>query len=137
LIRNSTASNLKENVMSNPATHHKINYVEFAATDIPRAKQFYSTVFGWTFDDYGPDYVAFSAASAGIDGGFYKADPHDPLPKVAPLIVLYSQNLKETEKGITAAGGSIVAPTFGFPGGHRFHFADGLGNVVAVWSEQA
>ncbi len=73
--------------MSHPAAHHKINYIEFAATDVARAKQFYSSVFGWTFDDYGPDYASFHAASAGIDGGFYKADPHDPLPKVAPLIV--------------------------------------------------
>ncbi len=123
--------------MSHPATHHKINYIEFAATDVARAKQFYTTVFAWTFTDYGPDYASFHAATAGIDGGFYKADPHDSLPKVAPLIVLYSGNLKETENAITAAGGKIVQPTFSFPGGHRFHFSDGQGNVLAVWSEQA
>jgi uncharacterized protein len=123
--------------MSNPAAHHKINYIEFATTDVSRAKQFYSTVFGWTFVDYGPDYASFHAASAGIDGGFYKVDPHDQLPKVAPLIVFYSQNLKATEKAIVAAGGSIVVPTFAFPGGHRFHFSDGLGNTLAVWSEEA
>ena len=123
--------------MSKPATHHAINYIEFAATDIPRAKNFYSTVFGWTFDDYGPDYVSFHASAAGIDGGFYKAGPHDPPPQIAPLIVLYSKNLGETAKAITAAGGSVVVPTFAFPGGHRFHFADGVGNVLAVWSEEA
>ena len=43
--------------MSHPALHRKINYIEFAATDIARAKQFYSTVFGWTFKDWGPDYI--------------------------------------------------------------------------------
>ena len=123
--------------MSHPAAHHKINYIEFATTDVARAKHFYSSVFGWTFVDYGPDYASFHAASAGIDGGFYKADPHDPLPKVAPLVVLYSGNLKETEKAIVAAGGSIAVPAFSFPGGYRFHFADGFGNVLAVWSEEA
>lgn len=123
--------------MSHPAAHHKINYIEFAATDVARAKQFYSAVFAWTFEDYGPDYASFHAASAGIDGGFYKSAAHDPLPKFAPLIVIYSHNLKETEKAITDAGGSIVVPTFAFPGGHRFHFSDGQGNVLAVWSEQA
>ena len=126
---------LKESEMSNIATHHKINYVEISSTDIRRTKQFYSDVFGWGFEDYGPDYVSFSAASAGIDGGFYKADAHDPLPKVAPLIVLYSQNLRATENAVTAAGGAIVVPAFAFPGGHRFHFSDGMGNVLAVWSE--
>jgi hypothetical protein len=34
-----------------------------------------------------------------------------------------------------AAGGSIVVPTFEFPGGRRFHFADGAGNLMGVWSE--
>ena len=32
--------------MSNPALHHKINYVEFTTTDIERTKKFYSTIFG-------------------------------------------------------------------------------------------
>ncbi len=131
----STHRNHEESAMSNPATHHRINYIEFATTDILRTKQFYSSAFGWDFVDYGPAYVSFTAASAGIDGGFYKADPHDLLPKVAPLIVLYSQNLKATENAIVDAGGSIVVPTFQFPGGRRFHFSDGVGNVLAIWSE--
>ena len=121
--------------MSNPMQHHKINYIEFASTDIERTKQFYATVFGWSFQDYGPEYVSFNAASAGIDGGFYKVQPHEEPVKHAPLIVLYSADLKATEAAIVAAGGSIVVPTFEFPGGRRFHFADGVGNVLAVWSE--
>jgi len=28
-----------------------------------------------------------------------------------------------------------VAPIFEFPGGRRFHFSDGAGNVLGVWSE--
>jgi predicted enzyme related to lactoylglutathione lyase len=121
--------------MSKPENHHKINYIEFASTDIERTKKFYATVFGWSFQDYGPDYVAFSAEIGGIDGGFYKAEPHDEPPKFAPLVVLYSADLKATEDAIVAAGGSIIVPTFEFPGGRRFHFSDGLGNVLAVWSE--
>jgi len=121
--------------MSNSGQHHKINYIEFASTDIERTKQFYATVFGWSFQDYGPEYISFNAASAGIDGGFYKAQAHEGPQKFAPLIVLYSADLKATEAAIIAAGGSIVVPTFEFPGGRRFHFADGVGNVLAVWSE--
>ncbi len=121
--------------MGHPAHHHTINYIEFAAHDIARAKEFYATVFGWKFQDYGPDYASFSAAEAGVDGGFYKIAPHDPPPTPAPLVVLYSADLKATEAAIVASGGAIVAPTFEFPGGRRFHFADGVGNVLAVWSE--
>jgi predicted enzyme related to lactoylglutathione lyase len=121
--------------MTQPQNHHHINYIELSATDITAAKQFYSSVFNWSFTDYGPDYASFSAASSGIDGGFYKAEPHDPPATTAPLVVLYSTDLAATESAIIAAGGTIVVPTFDFPGGRRFHFADGSGNVLAVWSE--
>ena len=121
--------------MSHPVHHHKVNYIEFAATDVARAKEFYAKVFGWSFQDYGPEYASFTAASAGIDGGFYKAGPHEPPVKTAPLVVLYSAHLQETEAAIVAAGGQIVVSTFQFPGGRRFHFSDGVGNVLAVWSE--
>ena len=119
--------------MSDKGNHHKINYIEFTSTDVARAKQFYGAVFGWSFVDYGPDYASFAAASAGIDGGFMKGKPLSG--KGTPLIVLYSSNLKATEDAIVKAGGSIVAPTFEFPGGRRFHFSDGAGNVLAVWTE--
>ena len=121
--------------MSNPARHHNINYIEFASTDLERTKKFYSSLFSWCFVDYGPDYVSFTAASAGIDGGFYKSGPLPAPAKTAPLIVLYSQDLKKTEAAILDAGGEIVVPTFEFPGGKRFNFSDGAGNILAVWSK--
>jgi predicted enzyme related to lactoylglutathione lyase len=121
--------------MSHPENHHRINYIEFAATDIPRAKQFYSTAFGWSFQDYGPDYVSFNSAHAGIDGGFRKSKPEETRGDSGPLVVLYSKNLEATQAAITAAGGVIVVPAFAFPGGRRFHFSDGVGNLLAVWSE--
>ena len=52
--------------------HEKINYVEFPAKDMEKTKSFFTTVFGWDFVDYGPDYMAFS--DEGIDGGFFKSD---------------------------------------------------------------
>ena len=118
--------------MGHPAHHHQINYIEFSSTDIARSKAFYSSVFGWTFQDWGPDYVSFSSESGGIDGGFTKGSGAGPS---GPLVVLYSSDLKATEKAVVNAGGSVVVPTFEFPGGKRFHFSDGAGNVLAVWSE--
>jgi len=108
------------------------------ALRIPRSlflhsTQFNAAVFGWSFQDWGPDYVSFNGA--GIDGGFAMCEPHEGPVKFAPLVVLYSADLKATEAAIVAAGGSIVVPTFEFPGGRRFHFSDGAGNVLAVWSE--
>ena len=79
------------------------------------------------FRTTGPDYISFDHASAGIDGGFVKGDPGQTHSDSAPLIVLYSQDLKATEDAIVEAGGKIVVATFEFPGGRRFHFSDGAG----------
>jgi predicted enzyme related to lactoylglutathione lyase len=124
----------RREAMGNPALHHKITYIEFTTTDIERTRQFYSTVFGWKFTDWGPDYVSFDGS--GIPGGgFCKGGPHEAQASYAPLIVLYSADLEATEAAIVAAGGSIVVPIFKFPGGRRFHFSDGAGNLLGVWSE--
>ncbi len=120
--------------MGQPAQHHTINYLEFTAPDLAAVKKFYSTVFGWTFQDWGVDYVSFSAKEAGIDGGFRRAAAPST-SEDTPLAVLYSNNLEATEAAIVAAGGSISIPVFTFPGGRRFHFSDGCGNTLAVWSE--
>lgn len=122
--------------MSQTAQHHAINYVEFTTTDIAKTKAFYERVFSWNFQEWGPEYISFDNDHAGIDGGFRKGDPQQKnQADTAPLIVLYSQDLKATQDAILATGGSIVVPTFEFPGGRRFHFSDGQGNVLAVWSE--
>ncbi len=121
--------------MGHPAHHHKINYIEFSTTDVAKTKTFYGNVFGWEFQDWGPEYVSFSSESGGIGGGFRKGPSPAASGESAPLVVLYSADLTSTQAAIAAAGGSVVVPTFDFPGGKRFHFSDGAGNVLAVWSE--
>ena len=113
--------------------HEKINYVEFPAKDIEKAKAFFTTVFGWAFDDYGPEYSAFS--NEGLDGGFFKSDLSISTENGSALIVFYSKDLEGTLSRIEAAGGSIIKPIFSFPGGRRFHFGDPNGNEYAVWSD--
>ena len=111
----------------------KINYLEMPARDLRQTKAFFSTVFGWAFIDYGPDYVAI--ANAGVDGGFFKSDNVATCSNGSVLVVLYSQELEVTLDKVTAAGGLIVQDIFSFPGGRRFHFTDPNGNEFAVWSD--
>jgi len=114
----------------------KIDYIEFPATDIEATKRFYNGVFGWNFQDYGPDYTSFHDGR--LAGGFNKAaQPAGASSEKTsgPLIVIYAASLEETYAKVTSAGGKIVREIFGFPGGRRFHFADPNGNELAVWSE--
>lgn len=115
-------------------THEKINYVEFPARDLAVTKSFFTAAFGWVFESYGPDYIAFSGQ--GLDGGFFKSDLAASTQNGSALIVFYSNNLEQTLAKIEASGGGIVEPIFSFPGGRRFHFSEPSGNEFAVWSEQ-
>ncbi|MDA3870109.1 MAG: VOC family protein [Gammaproteobacteria bacterium] len=113
--------------------HEKINYLEFPSRDLAKTRAFFSTVFGWIFVDYGPDYTAFS--NEVIKGGFFKSDLACTTANGSALIVFYSTTLEKTLAKIEQAGGTITKPIFAFPGGRRFHFADPNGNEYAVWSD--
>jgi len=104
-----------------------IVYLELPSTNVAASKHFYVSLFGWTFEDYGPDYAAFS--NSGLDGGF-NGQPNERTP--APLAVLETDNLEATLAAVEAAGGTITLPIFSFPGGRRFHFTDPSGNELAI-----
>ena len=118
-------------MMARQDNHHRIDYVEFPAKDIPATKKFYSAIFGWKFTDYGPDYTSFEDGR--LAGGFDKAGP---VGKPSPLVVIYSSELEKTQSTIRQHGGRIVKEIFSFPGGRRFHFTDPNGNELAVWSDR-
>ncbi len=113
--------------------HHQINYIELPASALESSKAFFTTVFGWQFVDYGPDYCSF--LNAGIDGGFYRSELKAQTDTGSALVVLYSSTLESTLAAVESAGGVIVKPIFSFPGGRRFQFLDPSGNEFAVWSE--
>jgi predicted enzyme related to lactoylglutathione lyase len=104
-----------------------ITYLEIPSTDVAASKQFYGSLFGWTFEDWGPEYAAF--ADAGLAGGF-NAAPEQRTNAILP--VLETADLEATEKRVVAAGGTITLPIFSFPGGRRFHFTDPSGQELAV-----
>jgi uncharacterized protein len=109
-----------------------VSYVEFPAKDLEATKQFFSAAFGWSFVDYGPDYISFS--NQGVDGGFFRSQQCSSTKNGGALIVLLSQDLEATEAKVKKAGGIICQGIFSFPGGRRFHFIEPSGNELAVWS---
>ena len=114
--------------------HEKINYVELPAKDLPATKDFFSQVFGWSFQDFGPEYSAFT--NQGLDGGFFQSELSSSASNGAALIVFYSNDLEATREKVIKANGDIVKPIFRFPGGRRFHFTEPSGNEFAVWSDK-
>ena len=121
--------------MTPGSRHHSLDYVELTVTDLAAAKAFYTQAFGWRFVDYGPEYagIASSADDGGEVGGLLVAS--EPRPHGGPFVLLYSDDLDETERAIVRAGGRIVQEPYAFPGGRRLHFADPSGNELGVWAE--
>lgn len=109
--------------------HHAIDYVELPAPDLAVARSFYAAAFGWEFNNYGPDY-------AGIRGPVPDGPEAGGLAvsgTASPLVLLYSADLDATLATVVAAGGTVLAGPYDFPGGRRFHFADPAGNQLGVW----
>ena len=117
--------------MTTSGNDRRIDYVEMNVADIARSKAFYGKAFGWTFKDYGPDYCEF--ADGRLTGGF---TTHAPPTPGGPLVILYADDLADTQRRVETSGGRIIKPIFEFPGGRRFHFLDPDGYELAVWSKQ-
>jgi uncharacterized protein len=111
--------------------HHQIDLIEFpvkSGEQLTQTKDFFSSVFGWKYTDWGTDYsdTADSGAQSGIN-----ADHGSTMP----LTVIYSDDLEKTKELVEQNGGKIIVDTYEFPGGRRFHFTEPNGSELAVWSK--
>ena len=108
----------------------RIDYVEIPVTDLEITKAFFNALFGWEFQDWGPDYASFNDGR--LDGGFRRSG--EPAPASGVLLVFYSEDLERDVERVEALGATISQPIFEFPGGRRFHFVDPAGTEFAMWS---
>ena len=109
-------------------------YIELPAEDFAVIEAFYAEAFGWTFQAFGSDYLAFKSGLC--EGGFYKSALQSRSDKGAALPVLQTEQLDGLAILVVEAGGKISKEIFYFPGGRRFHFLDPHGNELAVWSSR-
>ena len=110
-----------------------IDYIEMPSANLSATKAFFTALFGWSFQDYGPDYSAFDDGRT--TGGFFASELTSTIAKGAPLVVFYSDDLEAKSKEVDRLGGKITREIFEFPGGRRFHFEAPGGGEFAIWSE--
>ena len=108
----------------------RVDYVEIAAADIDRMRAFFEQLFGWEFQEWGPDYYSFNAGR--LDGGLRRAA--GPAPASGVLLVFYSQDLERDYERVQELGATISQEIFEFPGGRRFHFIEPAGTEFAIWT---
>jgi len=112
------------------SAENRIDYVEIPVTDLKKTRDFFSSLFGWSFQEWGDDYMSFNDGR--LEGGFRRSE--EPAPATGVLLVFYSENLERDVNRVKELGATISQDIFSFPGGRRFHFVDPVGTEYALWS---
>ena len=80
-----------------------IVYLELPTANIAADKAFYAGLFGWTFQDFGPEYATFHGAA--LEGGLNATN--DGRSK-APLPVITTDDIATMERRVAESGGRIT-----------------------------
>ena len=127
--------------MANIEKHAPGNFswIELATTDQTAAKDFYSKIFGWSFNDYpvGPNEVYTVFQLQGRDTGAACALRPDQISHgVPPHWNLYVavQNADATAARAAELGGKVLAPPFDvFDSGRMAVLQDPTGATLCLW----
>ncbi len=120
---------------------NRVVHFEIYATDPLRAKEFYSAVFGWNIEPWGPPeqeywHINTGDNGMGIDGGLWKRRDAEPVEGAG--VNSYSctidvENIDETLEKIASAGGSIKINKQKIPHvGWLAYCIDTEGNVFGI-----
>jgi predicted enzyme related to lactoylglutathione lyase len=116
------------------SSSNTIDYIEMPSRSLAETKRFFSTLFGWSFTDYGPDYPSFD--DSGMAGGFFISEKTAGVDAGSPLVVFYFPELEKIVAQVNKLSGEITRDIFEFSGGRRFHFHEPGGGEFAVWSDK-
>jgi predicted enzyme related to lactoylglutathione lyase len=110
-------------------------WIDLLTSDLDRAKDFYGTVFGWTFESAGPEYGGYVTASK--DGhpvaGLMGNDPQFRTPD-GWTTYLHTADINATLRAATAAGGAACSEPMEIKDkGHMATVTDPTGAFFGLW----
>jgi predicted enzyme related to lactoylglutathione lyase len=104
------------------------------ADDVPRARAFYESVFGWAFTPFGPpDFYQTRSAGAGRIGALQARRTLDGVPMPGMELSFAVEDIEATVAAIEANGGAVLMAPFQIPDvGRLIFFKDSEGNVAGA-----
>jgi predicted enzyme related to lactoylglutathione lyase len=116
---------------------NNVDYFAINADDVPRARAFYETVFGWSFEPWGPPgfyLIETSKDASAIRGALQER--HE-LVRGARTVgfecTISVPDIDQAIRAIEANGGTIAAPKYHIPTvGTVAYFQDPDGNVAGI-----
>src|SRR5215510_12402459 len=135
--RQSASTDMEDKTM-NPVVHFEMPY-----DDRKRMAKFYESAFGWQtqlLDEDMGDYVLATTTETdekgpkqpgAINGGFFPKKPDWPAQH--PSVVIAVEDIKQTMREVTQAGGKVLGEPMDVPGiGLYVSFFDTEGNRVSM-----
>ena len=111
-------------------------WADLVAPDLAAAQRFYSTLFGWTFLDTGPDFGHYVMC---LKDGKAVAGMSPPMPgaeqtPAAWSLYLMSHDLEDTARRVDTGGGKVIVAPMDIPSNGRMLFAlDPSGAAFGAW----
>jgi predicted enzyme related to lactoylglutathione lyase len=91
-------------------------WIDLTTSDIGRARDFYGTVFGWTFEDAGPEYGGyFNASKSGRPVAGLMANRSEFQSPDNWATYFHTADIKATMSAVNVAGGSVCLDTMEVP----------------------
>ncbi|WP_158588069.1 VOC family protein [Actinomadura logoneensis] len=112
------------------------NYIDLGIPDVERAKRFYGDLFGWSFQDLGPDAMGYQGVM--VDGqmiaGLAEVSAEDTGGRHWWNLYFSTDDADATLKKITDAGGEVVQPAGDvFEHGRMAMVKDPSGAQFGLW----
>jgi len=122
---------------------NNVDFFAINADEVPRARKFYESVFGWSFEPWGPPnfYLIETGSTTPIAPVRGALQERRELARGQRMIgfecTISVQNIDQTIRAIEANGGRIAAPKFHIPTvGIIAYFFDTEGNVAGIIQQE-
>jgi len=84
---------------------HAFCHVEWATTDLDKAKAFYEGLFGWSFSPWGNEYLMFKTPNSELGGGLMLMKEFQP--GMSPCVYIHVDSIEPYLEKAAALGGGV------------------------------
>ena len=109
-------------------------HIEIKVKDLKIARDFYGKIFGWKFEDMGPEYLVFKTGN-GVGGGLVLSkETWSDGPFLLHIEVV---DIPAILKQTASSGGKVVKEKTEIGGGFGYYALtrDPSGNLIGLWSK--
>ena len=107
-------------------------HFDIGCRDRDKTNEFYTQLFDWSTEDYGPMSKSINTKSQEGIRGYMTALGHEPHNYV--MVYVEVDDIGQYLKKVEELGGKVMIPETEVPGGGRFAWINDIdGNIIGLW----